>query len=226
MIGAQQHILVTAVLLVLVAGAVGIERTRVGRLLPAPAVVLIATILLANVGVLPHKATAYEQLARVAVPVGVFLLLLRADIRRIFRETGVLLRLYLFGAAASVVGVLAAYALVPLVDPSRIAAVQAANLVGGTVNVIAVAHAVELDPSRFTAMMAGAAVVMNLYFVLIGAAARNGRLNRFLPERSPDAMADPDDPVIANQAAAPALSRTSRKARKHTPERTSRFSPG
>lgn len=174
MIGAQQHLLITAVLLVLVAAGVAVERTRAGRVLPAPAAVLIATILLANIGVLPHKAAAYEQLARVAVPVGVFLLLLRADIRRIFRETGVLLRLYLIGAAASVLGILAAYVVVPLADPARIASIRTANLVGGTVNVVAVAHAVELDPSRFTAMMAGAALVMNLYFVAIGAAARTG----------------------------------------------------
>jgi len=169
-------------------------------------VVLIATILLANIGVLPHKAAAYEQLARVAVPVGVFLLLLRADIRRIFRETGVLLRLYLVGAAASGLGILAAYVVVPVADPARIAAIKVANLVGGTVNVVAVAHAVELDPSRFTAMMAGAALVMNLYFVVIGAVARNARLNRWLPEASAGTVADAERVAIDEESASPTLS--------------------
>lgn len=182
MINPEQHILVAAALLVLVAGGVAVEHTRAGRLLPTPAVVLIATIALANLGVLPHKAAAYEQIARVVVPVGVFLLLLRADIRRIFRETGALLRLYLVGAVSSGLGILAAYWLAPVPEPAEIAAVQLANLVGGTVNVIAVAQAVDLDPSRFTAMMAGAAAVMNLYYVAIGAAAGNARLKQWLPE--------------------------------------------
>src|SRR5690606_22649358 len=120
---------------------------------------------------------------RLAVPVGVFLLLLRADLRRIFRETGSLLGLYLVGTLGSVLGILVAWAVLPVPEPAQIAGIQLANLVGGTVNVVAVAHAVGMDASRFTAMMAGAAVVMNLYMVMVGAAHGSRYVQRLLPER-------------------------------------------
>lgn len=48
---------------------------------------------------------------------------------------------------------------------------------------VAVAHALMLEPSHFVAMMAGAAVTMNLYLVAVGAAAANPALRRLLPDR-------------------------------------------
>ena len=179
----DQHVLIVAVLLALLAAAVWLERTRAGRLLPGPAVMVIGAFALANLGVLPHSAPAYGQVIRLAVPVGVFLLLLRADLRRIFRETGSLLSLYLVGTLGSVLGILVAWAVLPVPEPAQIAGIQLANLVGGTVNVVAVAHAVGMDASRFTAMMAGAAVVMNLYMVMVGAAHGSRHVQRLLPER-------------------------------------------
>ncbi len=190
MIGATEFTMIVAVLLTLLAFALALERTKVGKILPGPAIMLVGAVALTNFDILPHKSAAYGEIARFAVPVGVFLLLLRANIRQILRETGTMLTLYLIGAAAAVVGIIVAFLIVPVPEIAKIAAVQTANLVGGTVNVIAVASAVQLDSTVLTAMLAGGAPVMTLYLMMTGLLNSSPAMNRFLPERRSDIAAD------------------------------------
>jgi uncharacterized membrane protein len=56
-----------------------------------------------------------------------------------------------------------------------------------------------MDPSRFTAMMAGAAVVMSLYIVGMGAAAASPWVRRMLPGR-PSASSNDDSAVAPTPA--------------------------
>jgi len=183
MIRADQPTLLIAVLLALLVLALVLERTKLGKVLPGPAVMLVGAVILSNTGLMPHKAAAYAELAKVAVPVGVFMLLLRANLRQIMRETGSILILYLIGAATSLVGIVIAWMVVPMGEAPKIAAVQTANLVGGTVNVVAVAHALELSPTRFSAMLAGGAPVMTFYLMSMGVLAASPFLQRLLPRR-------------------------------------------
>jgi uncharacterized membrane protein len=198
-IRADQPTLIIAVLLALLVLAFVLERTRLGKVLPGPAVMLVGAVILGNTGLMPHKAAAYTELAKVAVPVGVFMLLLRANLRQILRETGSILMLYLIGAATSLVGIVVAWMVVPIGESAKIAAIQTANLVGGTVNVVAVAHALELDPTRFSAMLAGGAPVMTLYLMSMGVLAASPLLQRWLPRRPEAAVED----AAAEPAAAP-----------------------
>lgn len=202
-IGADQPALIIAALLALLVLAFAIERTKVGKVFPGPAVMLVGAVILSNTGAMPHKAATYTELARVAVPVGVFILLLRANLRQILRETGSILVLYLIGAATSVVGILAAWLIVPVDESAKIAAIQTANLVGGTVNVVAVAHALELDPTRFSAMLAGGAPVMTLYLMSMGVLAANPVLQRLLPRRAEAEAAPLTQPVTPEAETSP-----------------------
>jgi uncharacterized membrane protein len=199
LIHADQPVLILAVLLGLLVLAFALERTRIGKVLPGPAVMLVGAVILSNTGLMPHKAGAYSELARVAVPVAVFMLLLRANLRQILRETGSILTLYLIGAATSILGIVVAWLVIPIDEASKIAAVQTANLVGGTVNVVAVAHALELDPTHFSAMLAGGAPVMTFYLMSMGVLAANPLLNRWLPGRTvepAEAEAEPAPAVV------------------------------
>jgi len=188
MIGSDKPALIYAVLLAVLVLALVLERTRLGRVLPGPAIMLVCAVGLANFGVIPHEAPAYTEFARVGVPVAVFLLLLRANLLQIVRETGAMLPLFLIGAATSLVGLVVAYFTVPLHNGARIAAVQAAQLIGGNVNVIAVAHATGLDATSFSAMLAGGAPVMTLYLMGMGVLAANPTLKRLLPGRGAAAI--------------------------------------
>lgn len=206
MIAATDATMIMAVLLALLALALALERTKVGKILPGPAIMLVGAVALTNTNILPHQSQTYAEVTRFAVPVGVFLLLLRANIRQILRETGTMLVLYLIGAATSIVGIIVAFLVVPVPEIAKIAAVQTANLVGGTVNVIAVASALKLDSTTLTAMLAGGAPVMTLYLMVTGLMNASPALNRFLPERRADIVADApeaDQSAIAAPEEAP-----------------------
>lgn len=195
MIGSDQPALIYAVLLAVLVLALVLEKTRIGRIMPGPAIMLVCAVALANLGVIPHEAPAYAEFARIGVPVAVFLLLLRANLLQIMRETGAILPLFLIGAATSLLGLVVAYFTVPLHEGARIAAVQAAQLIGGNVNVIAVAHATGLDATSFSAMLAGGAPIMTLYLMVMGVLAANPWLKRMLPGRGAPAV---EAPVIAD----------------------------
>lgn len=184
MIPADQHALLIGALLVILVIALAIERSRFGEHIPAPAVMLVGGILLTNLGIAPHDTEVFSQVQQTVVPIGVFLLLLRVNLRRILRETGAVLWSYLLGAALSVVGIVVAFLTVPIADGAAVSAVQAANLVGGTLNVVAVAQAVQMPAATFTAMYAGWAPVSILYLLSISALARSKALHKWLSHRT------------------------------------------
>lgn len=204
MIGSDQPALIYAVLLAILVLALILETTRLGRVLPGPAIMLVSAVALANFGVIPHEAPAYVEFAQVGVPVAVFLLLLRANLLQIVRETGTMLPLFLIGAATSLLGLVVAYFVVPLHEGARIAAVQAAQLIGGNVNVIAVAHATGLDATSFSAMLAGGAPIMTLYLMVMGALAANPLLLRLLPGRRGASLESPPELLQAQSEEAKA----------------------
>lgn len=204
LIDSGEEVALVAVLVALLTAALAAERTRLRDWIPGPAIMLIGGAALSNLGVVPREAAAFKELASVVVPVGVFLLLLRANIAQILRETGFVLRHYLVGAATSIVGILLAYLTVPLVEASKVAATQTAALVGGTVNLIAVAQAVELSPTTFSAVYVGSAPIMVGYLALTGILARNQTLLRLFPRRT----AESAEPALAGPTDSPATTPT------------------
>lgn len=148
------------------------DRSRWGGWLSGPVWIVILAALLANAGLLPHKSPVYDVVAQTLVPVAVALFLLKADIRRIFLETGRCLVAFAVGTVATLIGLGLGVLLFALPAEPEVAAIVAANLIGGTVNIVAVAHAIGFaDASRYGALLAGSALAMILYFALVGAVA-------------------------------------------------------
>jgi len=149
------------------------DKSRWGGWLSGPVWIVILAAMLANAGVLPHKSPVYDVVAQTLVPVAVALFLLKANVRRIFRETGRCLMAFGVGTVATLIGLAIGVLLFAFgqAEP-KVAAVVAANLIGGTVNIVAVAHAIGFtDASQYGALLAGSALAMILYFALVGAIA-------------------------------------------------------
>lgn len=183
--GGALHVIVA---LIAAAAAFGMwaDGTKWGGWLSGPVWTVLAAAALANVGLLPHRSPLYENIVDFLVPVAVVLFLLKADIRRIVRETGRTLTAYLIGAATSVIGIFVAVLLFALgPDEPQVAGIMAANLIGGTVNVVAVADAVGFnDPTRYAALLSGGAAAAVLYLAAVGALASSPLAARLLPGRN------------------------------------------
>ncbi|MCC8356833.1 MAG: DUF819 family protein [Oscillospiraceae bacterium] len=135
-------------------------------------IALILAMVMANIGIIPTSCPLYDDVVwGIVVPIGIPLLLLQCNLKRIWKETGRMLVIFLIGAVGTVVGAFLAYFLLrgPFGDAEGLAGVAAmmtGSYIGGGVNFAAMA-------SQFNnAYTASATVADNLlmalyFFVLI-----------------------------------------------------------
>lgn len=144
------------------------ERTRVGRHLSGAALLLLGGIALSNLGVLPRSAPAYDAVWSYLVPLAIPLLLLKADLRRVLVETRSMLAAFMFGAAGTVLGALLGLWLLPLGEnAAKLAGAFSATYIGGSMNMVAVSQAVDLDPTAASAAVAADSVVGVVYLAFL-----------------------------------------------------------
>lgn len=200
MIASTEHLTILACLMFLVVGSLLFEQTKAGKLFPAAICMLLGAIVLSNIGILPYQAPVYGKIAELAVPIAVFLLLLRANIREILYSTGSVLRLFLIGAGATVVGVIVTYYLLPVPDGGRAAAIFVGMMIGGTPNEVAIAQAVEIDATLFSALLAASVFTSTLYLMILAILGRSATMQRFLPGRSQRLQDNVVVPAICDRA--------------------------
>ena len=157
--------------MLLCAGAFGLwaETTPWGRRLSGAVIAIGTTFVLSNLGVIPSDAPTYDAVWSYVVPLAIPLLLLRADVRRIVREAGPTLGVYLIGAAGTVLGTIFAFQVVDLgPDGAKIAGIFCATYVGGSMNYAAAAEVLGLrSGDLLSAGIAADNLVMTLYFLVL-----------------------------------------------------------
>lgn len=108
--------------------------------------------------------------------------------RRVFRETGRLLLVFCLGSIGTIIGTLAAAAVLPLTalgpDAWKVAAALCARHIGGAVNFVAVADATAMSASVQSAALAADNLVCILYFTTLFYLARS------IPPDTADASED------------------------------------
>jgi uncharacterized membrane protein len=144
------------------------DKTRIGRNISGVAMVLAVSMALSNLGVLPKSSDAYNVVWLYLVPVAVPLLLLKADLRKVMKETGSMLFAFLLGAAGTTIGALLGYWLLPLGEHgAKLVGIFSATYIGGSMNMVAVGQALEVDPTVMTAAVAADNVVGVMYFMFL-----------------------------------------------------------
>jgi len=144
------------------------DTTRLGRNVSGVAIVLAVAMALSNFGVLPKSADAYDAVWIYLVPVAVPLLLLKANLRTVLTETGNMLKAFLIGAVGTVVGALLGFWLLPLGDQgANLAGIFSATYIGGSMNMVAVGQAMNVDASVMSAAVAADNVVGVMYLAFL-----------------------------------------------------------
>ncbi len=185
LVSPDDHWLLWAVLLATGAAALAAERTRWGRSFSGAVLAIGGGFLLSNAGVLPSSAPAYDMIWGYLVPLAIPLLLVRADLRRILKESGPMLVAFGLGTAGTVAGTAVAFHLVPLGEEGfKLAGVFCATYIGGSINYVAVAQALGLSsPDLLAAGLAADNLVMTLYFLVLFALPSLAWLRRRYPRR-------------------------------------------
>ena len=138
-------------------------------------ITLIIAVVLVNIRIIPASAPVFDDVVwGYAVPLAIPLLLLKTNIRRIGKEAGRLLVIFLIGSCGTVAGAFLGVLLLRrfIHGIEGIAAVMTGSYIGGGVNFTAVSDAFHVDPTLISATTVADNLNMALYFiVLLGIAA-------------------------------------------------------
>ncbi len=143
-------------------------------------IALLLAMAMGNLGIIPTSCVLYDDIVwGVIVPMGIPLLLLQCNLRRIWREAGKLLTVFLIGAAGTVAGAFLAFYLLrspyaasggSVQDLAAVTSMMTGSYIGGSVNFSAMAMQHGL---RGTTISAAATVadnlLMALYFFVLAA---------------------------------------------------------
>jgi uncharacterized membrane protein len=133
-------------------------------------IALVLALLLVNANIIPTHAAIYDDVVwNYAVPMAIPLLLLQANMKVIWRETGRLLSIFLIGAAGTIVGaVLGVWLLGSFVDElPKVAAMMTGSYIGGSLNLMAIAASFKPAGTTISAAIVADNLNMAIYFLLL-----------------------------------------------------------
>ncbi len=172
LIGTDQHFILAAIMMAVVALSFWVERFRWGHLISGTLITILSGLLLSNLKIIPFSAPAYGFVQTYPLMLAIPLLLFRADLRRLWKEGGRVLAVFCLGAVGTLTGVLVAAAVINLeAVEAKVAGMFAGSFIGGSMNFVAVSKVVNLeDPATFTLAIAAdnlsSAVVMMVLIAL------------------------------------------------------------
>ena len=147
-------------------------------------IALLIALALVNTGIIPAHAVLYDDIVwGYVVPLAIPLLLLQTNIRRIWRETGRLLAIFLIGSVGTVAGaVIGCVLLRASIDGlPQVAAMMTGSYIGGGVNFTALADAFKVSGTLVSSTIVADNLNMALYFLILLGIAGNSFFRRFYP---------------------------------------------
>ncbi|WP_339746490.1 DUF819 family protein [uncultured Maricaulis sp.] len=158
LIPADNALAALAALFVIAAAGFLMEKTRIGALLTGAVWAILFAIIASNLGLIPHDSPGYDFVFDYFMPLLIPLFLMKADLKKIFFETGRMTLAFLLATLGTVVGAVVAFSLIDI-GPNQAAAAGTftATYIGGSVNYAALVDLTGLrveDPSFVSAATA------------------------------------------------------------------------
>ena len=128
-------------------------------------VALIGALVLTNLGIIPTNCVWFDDIVwGYVVPMAIPMLLLSCDIRKIGREAGKILIIFMIGAIGTSVGAILGF---HVKDLAGVAAMMTGSYIGGTVNFAAMASAFQVPGDTTSAAVVADNLLMTLYFFVL-----------------------------------------------------------
>lgn len=163
-----------AMLAVIAAAAIYLEQnTKIGSKITGCVIALILAMVMSNFGIIPLEASAYDFVWDYIVPVSIPLLIFNADIKRIGRESGRMLIIYMISGFGSIAGGFAGYLLLrdAFAELDKVLPMMIGTYTGGSVNLVAMADAFDAGGDLVSASVVADNLNMTLYFFALVAIA-------------------------------------------------------
>ena len=133
-------------------------------------VALIGALVLTNLGIIPTNCVWFDDIVwGYVVPMAIPMLLLSCDIRKIGREAGKILVIFMIGAIGTSVGAILGFKVLGnhVKDLAGVAAMMTGSYIGGTVNFAAMASAFQVPGDTTSAAVVADNLLMTLYFFVL-----------------------------------------------------------
>ena len=188
LIGADQTILLWAIILVVVAVCIYLEqRFHWAASIGAVVLVIFTGLLLSNIHFIPYASDTYTAIGSVILPCAIPLFLFKANIRQILKNSGKLFVIFHIAAVGTIVGVLIAYLVFSAFDgTSYLCTIISAAAVGGTVNCIAMQSVFDFPSGMLESYLVIGNFVCGLMVLLFRVLHNTKFIRRFLPHPHTD----------------------------------------
>ena len=133
-------------------------------------IALLIALAASNLAIIPTSCVLYDSIVwDYAVPMGIPLLLLQCNMKKIWKETGRMMVIFLIGAAGTVVGAFLAYGLLHSYIPGleAVAAMMTGSYIGGGVNFAALAAEFDVGDIKAATTVADNLLMALYFFALI-----------------------------------------------------------
>lgn len=159
------------ILVIIAAAAIWLEQhTKLGSTLTGCIMAMLMAMALSNLRVIPMDSAAYDFVGEYIVPLAIPMLLFKANIKKIWKESGRCLAIFLISGLGTVAGAFLGFFLLKSLIPElgKIAAMMTGTYTGGTVNFVSMAEAFGASEDSVSASLVADNVLGTLYmFVLL-----------------------------------------------------------
>jgi uncharacterized membrane protein len=150
-----------------------IDTKDIGKKISGVVWVLTAGMALSNlqfkgIHIIPFSSPVYDFVGGTLIPLAIPMLLFKANLRKIFAESGKVMLVFIVASSATIIGAVLGFHLMDLgeIGP-KVAGVYTGGYIGGAVNFLAVSQAVEMSPEEFSVAIGASSQVSNLALLML-----------------------------------------------------------
>jgi len=125
--------------------------------------------LFSNVKIIPIESPVYDNVWTYLVPIAIPMLLFKANLKKIWKESGRLLIIFLLSSIGTIAGSLIGFYFLKNVIPDlyKVAAMMAGSYIGGSVNFVAMADSFKAPADLVSAAVVSDNLIMAVYFFVL-----------------------------------------------------------
>lgn len=145
------------------------QRFKWARWLSGPVIAIAVAVIFVNLNVLPDASPVYDSVESYLLPVSMAMLLFRANISAIVKQSGKMFLCFNLSAIGTLIGVIIASYLFRnyIPESDRLAGILAGSYIGGGVNLFAVSSSVDISESLLSAEIVADNFVMAIVIVVL-----------------------------------------------------------
>lgn len=158
------------ILIVFAAASIYLEQNfKWAEKISGPVIGLILAVVATNIKLIPPASPVYDTVNNYCIPLSVAMLLFRADIKRIIKDTGKMFLCFNISAVGTLIGAIVAYLAMNnfIPDLYKMAGVLTGSYIGGGVNLFAIASSVDMSETMLSAEVVADNFVMAIAFFLL-----------------------------------------------------------